>query len=280
LTGRDTAHIARNGFQYKGGNFSRIGLDKGPDTVDVVVIGQKGVLGRALGHPRGVGTAKGNGPTACLDQEGIGMSVVTARKFDDLVPARKPPGQPYGTHTGLGAAVHKTDLVHMGHHGDRQSGQFGLDFGGHPKGGSLSGLFHQGIDYRSMGMAQDQGPPRGDIIDEPVAVLIIEVSSLGLLYKDGIPPYCLKGPDRGIDPPGNVFSCLGEQGTAALIDHIGLNFGPNCKSTDPRPLNEIGWPDHLDGSNCNRCPMEMILPFKLFSCRSSSTVMPYFLEMA
>src|SRR5690606_38147950 len=270
----------RNGFQYKGGNFSRIGLDKGPDTVDVVVIGQKGVLGRALGHPRGVGTAKGNGPTACLDQEGIGMSVVTARKFDDLVPARKPPGQPYGTHTGLGAAVHKTDLVHMGHHGDRQSGQFGLDLGGHPKGGSPSGLFHQGIDYSSIGMAEDQASPTGDTSDGAAADTLRAISAPGLHNNDAVRTYCLMGADRGMYPPWNVFSCLCELCTAALIDHIGLNFGPNCKSTAPRPLNEIGWPDHLDGSNCNRCPMEMILPFKLFSCRSSSTVMPYFLEMA
>src|SRR5690606_30495277 len=153
-------------------------------------------------------------------------------------------------------------------------------FSGHAEGGALSGPFHHGIDYRPMGMAQDQGSPRSDIIDESVAVLIIEIGPFGLLYKDGVPPYGLKGPDRGIDPPWDVFPCLGEKGTTAFVDHNGPNFGQNCKSKDPRHLNEIRVQGHLDLATRNRCPMEMILPFKLFSCRSSSTVMPYFLEMA
>src|SRR5690606_10920676 len=122
-------------------------------------------------------------------------------------------GQPDGTHTGFGSAVHKTDLVDIGVHGYRQSGQVGLDFSRHAEGGALSGPFHHGIDYRPMGMTQDQGSPRSDIIDESVAVLIIEVGPFGLLYKDGVPPYGLKGPDRGIDPPWDVFPCLGEKGT-------------------------------------------------------------------
>src|SRR5690606_32257489 len=100
----------------------------GPDTFEIVVIGQKGVLGRPLGHPGAVGAAKGNGPAAGLNQKGIGMAVVTARKLDDLVPSRNPTGQPDGTHTGFGAAVYKTDLVDIGDHGYRQSGQVGLDF--------------------------------------------------------------------------------------------------------------------------------------------------------
>ena len=52
---------------------------------EVVIRSREGVGGGAARHPRGVRKAKGGNSGASLDQEHVGVAVITALKFDDLL---------------------------------------------------------------------------------------------------------------------------------------------------------------------------------------------------
>jgi len=52
---------------------------------------------------------------------------------------------------------------------------------------------------------QNHGSPTGDIIDQGIAILIVEVGTFGFLDKYGSSPHRLEGSDGGIDPARNDF---------------------------------------------------------------------------
>ena len=150
----------------------------------IVVLCQKGILGGSLGNPGTVGRSKGYGSTSGLNQKGIGMTVITTCKFDDLFPSGIASGQSYGTHTGFGTGIDHSDLINIGYHLYCQLGDLGFQFGGHTVGGSSVSSFLNRFDDRFKSMAQNHGAPTGNVVNESVPIFIIQIGTFGFLYKN------------------------------------------------------------------------------------------------
>ena len=117
------------------------------------------------GYAGTAGYAQGSHAGARLDQEGIGMAVIAAFEFDDLVSARIAPGQTDGAHDGFRSGTHHPDHLDGGEGIDDHLRHLRFQLrrgavGCPPSGGRLDRFDDQG-----MAMAQDGRPPGKNVID-------------------------------------------------------------------------------------------------------------------
>src|SRR5204863_8964068 len=112
-----------------------------------------------------------------LDQQPIGVSVITTVEFDDLVAAGRCPRQAHSGHRRLSARIDEA------HHLDRWEGfthQLGeLDLAGRwgTEAGSFNSRPRHRLDGAWMGVAEDQGTPGCDEVEVLIAVLVPDARS-------------------------------------------------------------------------------------------------------
>ena len=142
---RNAAHVPGNRFHDDGRDFVFIGFDQSRNIIQVIVFGQQSIFGRSGSHAGTVWRTKSNGSTSGLNQERIGMPVITTGKLDYFVSFGKSASQTNGTHASFGSRIHEPDFVDVGNHRNGQSGDLGFQFGRHSKGSSRFGFFGHGI---------------------------------------------------------------------------------------------------------------------------------------
>jgi hypothetical protein len=82
-------------------------------------------------------------------------------------------------------------------------GQFHFEFGRRVVAKAAAGLVGNGGGDRGMGVAQNRGAVRADVVDEAVAVGVEEVRAFAARDKGGRLADRLPGADRGIDGAGS-----------------------------------------------------------------------------
>ena len=80
-----------------------------------IVVGERERVLRGLRrNARRAGNAEGRNAGAGLDQQRVGVAVITTFKFDDKVAPGESARQPDGRHAGLGAGADKAHLLSRG----------------------------------------------------------------------------------------------------------------------------------------------------------------------
>ena len=155
--------------------------------------------------------ASRQGGGAGVHQQAVGVTVVTALKLDDLVPAGGATGQTDGGHHRLCARVDHTHHLDVGHQVDHQLGDLHLPAGGSAEGQAVfDGLLHR-LPDDGMVVAQDHGAPGAHVVDILPAVLVPDEGAVGPGNEAGSHTHRTVGPHRGVDPAGQYLDGLLKQ---------------------------------------------------------------------
>ena len=121
------------------------------------------------------------------------MAVVTAFELDQEVAPRIAARQPDGAHRRLGAGADEAYHIHRRDEAAQQVGQFDLAFGRRAERQAVGGSgLYGGNDFR-MGMAENQRPPRADVIEIFVTIDIRGARAVSADEKTRRPPHRAKG---------------------------------------------------------------------------------------
>ena len=157
--GTHEVHVASDGFDHQAGQLFAMQCKRFFQLGDVVVFEYQGVLHDFRWDTGTGGVAKSGQTRTCFHQQGVGMAVVAAFKFDDLAAACGTPCQAQCTHAGLGARADQTHHVHGGHEFEQGFDQFDFALCGCTKRKTIHRRFLHRLQHSRMTMTQDHGPP-------------------------------------------------------------------------------------------------------------------------
>ncbi|OQA43269.1 MAG: hypothetical protein BWY52_01922 [Chloroflexi bacterium ADurb.Bin325] len=172
---RHDAHVARHRLDDHRGDLPRVPGEQLRRGWQVVEGRDQRIRGHGRGHAGGIGQAQGRHAGAGAHQQHVGVAVVAALELDDLVPPGERARQPQRAHGGLRARVDEAQQLHAGHEALDQPGQLELQRAGRAEARTLRGRAAQRGGHTRVRMAEDQRPPREDVIQEAVAVHVVEI---------------------------------------------------------------------------------------------------------
>ena len=138
------------------------------------------------------------------------MTVVAACELDDARPGGCCPGDSHRGGGCFGARVHHSNHVDRRHERHDEFGQLHLLGRWHAVGSASAGRLLDGGDDIGVGVTKDDGSPRGDEIDEVVAVDGGEVGAGGRCHERWGAAYSVKRPDRRVDASRHHFDGTAE----------------------------------------------------------------------
>jgi len=210
-SGKVKAGVPRHGFDNDGGDVVWVGGKRGFDGFHVVVRQDNRMLGKGGRNAGAVGMAEGQGPAASLNEQGVGMAVITAVKLDDFIAFGVPARQADGAHAGFGAAVGHAHLFDAGNHAANQLGHRQFERVGNSKAGAKLGRVFDGGDNFGVSVSENSRAPSHHVIDKFVAIDVPNFAALGFIDKERRPAHSPEGTDRRIHPTGNIIQGLGEE---------------------------------------------------------------------
>ena len=151
------------------------------------------------------------------DEQHVGVTVVAAVGLDDLGAPGEAPRESQRTHGRFGAGVDQAHhaAAQRGHHRTDQLGELDLARRGRAEAQPVAGGLGHRLHHLGVGVTEQGGAPRADVVDERGAVLGDDVGAGRLAHEGGLAPDGRKGPDRTVHAPGNVFLGVVEQLAAA-----------------------------------------------------------------
>ncbi|MCY1531256.1 hypothetical protein D9M68_664760 [compost metagenome] len=179
---------------------------------DVVERQGQGVLGEGRRHARGAGHAQGQGAGAGFHQQGVGVAVVAALELDDAVAAGVATGQADGAHGGFGAGADHAHHFHRRHQRADQIRHFHFQGGRRAIGQAVFELLAHRIQHVRVAVAEDHRAPGTHVVDIALVILVRHVGAGRMLEEQRRAADALEGADRRVDPAGDVFLGIGEQG--------------------------------------------------------------------
>ena len=201
--GEDEAAVGGVGFEDESGDLVALFGEAGFEGFEVVVFEHDGLGGKTGGDAGAVGVAEGEGSGTRFDEEGIHVTVVTAREFDDFIAPRESPGEADCGKGGFGSAVAHTDFFKGGDHRDEAFCHFDLvGVGGAKAGAPVEGGGKGGADLGVV-VTVDGGAPGADVVDEGAAVAGVELGALGAGGEEGAAADGTEGAYGGVDAAGN-----------------------------------------------------------------------------
>ena len=139
------------------------------------------------------------------------MSVITAFKLDDFVPAGCTSRESYRAHSGLGTRARHSDLLETGYQAAKPFCQLDLDFGRAAKAEAvLRSLYHR-VTYFWVVVPHDHGAPRQHIVDVFIAVRVKDIGAVGALHKARGSADCFKRSNGRVNATWNVSLCALKQ---------------------------------------------------------------------
>ena len=131
--------------------------------------------------------------------------MVAAFKFQDEIALRYAAREAHRAHGGFGAAGDETNFLDGRNRPGNQRGEFDFEFGGDAKTGAAFGLLGDCGADGGIRMAQKDGAPRTDVIEELVAVRVVEVLPFAALDDEGLAAYGVEGADGAVDAADEEF---------------------------------------------------------------------------
>ena len=220
------ARIAGNRFDDNSGDLLLIRRKHSRDCFGVVKGQDDRVLRKSGGHTRAVRVAESQRSRAGLDQQRVGMTVIAAIEFDDLIALSETTCQTDRGHSRFRARVAHPHLFDAGNHGANQFGHGHLKRIGNAETDPVGGGCLHRLNNLSMCVTKDGRAPGSYIIHVFIAVDVPDPGALGLIDKERLTANGAKRPDRRIDPAGNVF-----QGLCKKL----FGFGPRDHGKPPSP---------------------------------------------
>ena len=131
------------------------------------------------------------------------MPVVATGEFDDSVSARKAASYTDGAHGRFGTGADESNALHARKGLEDQLGDSRFVFRRSAVGSPLLGGLDDRLDHARFGVSEDHRPPGSDVIDEPIAIEIVQIGALGTFDKERMAADGSEGSCRGVDPTGN-----------------------------------------------------------------------------
>ena len=201
----DYAHISCHRFDDDTGDLRRVLLEQPFHAVQIVINRREGISSASPRDSAGIRNAGGHDTGSGFDQHSISVAVVAALKLHDLISAGKASGSTHGTHNSLCAGVHHTHHLHARHDLMNQLRHLHFQCSGCTVAQTVFQLFPDGIQHEIRIVSQNHRPPRANVIDIGVAVLIIEVLLLGTPDKPRRSAHRQKRTHRRIDTAPHQF---------------------------------------------------------------------------
>ncbi len=203
---RHAVHVARYRLDDDSGNALAVLGEGLLDLRRVVEIQGQRMRREIRGHAGRGRHAEGQGAGARLDQQRIGVSVVTAFELHDGVTTREAACQTNGRHGRFGARAHHAHLLHRRHQRAQGIGHLGLDGRRRAESESPGRRLLHGPDDLGMRVAGDHRPPGAHVVDIAPAVGIDEVGALAALEEDRFAADRPEGPYRRVDAARYVLA--------------------------------------------------------------------------
>ncbi len=163
---------------------------------------REGQLREPRGHAGAVRQPQRSDARAGFDQKRVGVAVISALELHDAFAPGRGARQPDRGHRGLGARIDAPQHLEGGHTLAYQLGELDLRGARRAVGpASPRGVANRRQDGR-VRMAQNQRPPRADVVDVRLAVGIGEPATLGPGHEKGRPAHRPERPHRGVHAPG------------------------------------------------------------------------------
>ena len=193
---RDAVHVACDRLDDDTGDLAAVLGEGFTHRIQIVEDAGQGVFGEIGRNARAVRLTQGQGAGTGLDQQGVGVAVVAALEFDDLVAAGVATGQTDGAHGGFGAGVDHPHLLHGGDDLADFLGHQHFDLGRRTVAQPLlNGLDDGGLDGRVV-VTQQHGAPGADVIHVGLTIHIIEIGAIGVIDEAGRAADPIEGADR------------------------------------------------------------------------------------
>ena len=212
--GQDAAHVSGDGFDDDAGDFVFVGGEGGFNGGGVVVGQGEGELGDLVGDAGGAGDAEGGEAGAGFGEESVGVAVIAALEFDDVVAAGEGAGEAQGRHGGFGSGGDEAEFFNGGDGAGDELGEVGFGGGGGAETGAGGGGLLDGLDDGREGVSEDHGSPGAEVVEVLVAVGVVEVCAFGAGKEGRLAADGAEGSD------GGVYSA-GEEALGALAELIG-----------------------------------------------------------
>jgi len=194
--GTHEVHVAGDRLDHQAGDICAVQREGLFELRQVVVLQHQRVLHHLGGHACAGGVAKGGETRAGLDQQSIGVAVVTAFKLDQLATTRRTARQTNRRHGRFSARAHQSHHVHRRHVCEDGFGQFDFTLGGRAKREAFhDGALHR-VQHRRVTMPQNHRAPGADVVDVALAVGVPEVGPLCPADEARGAAHCAEGAHR------------------------------------------------------------------------------------
>ena len=148
---------------------------RGAHRVEIVVRQRRACRARCRPvMPGESGDAVRQRAAAGRDQERVAVAVIAARELDQLVASGEAAREPQRAHRRFGAARTKANRLDRRNHRADELGEFAFGFGRRAVRRTACGCGLHGFDDGGMRVAENERPPRHDVVDVGVAVEIGE----------------------------------------------------------------------------------------------------------
>ncbi len=210
--GRDDAHVRRDRFDDDRSEPFAVAHDRLRRGVEVVVRNDDRVGGGSGRHPRRRRDSQRREPGACAREQRVGVAVVAPGRLEDPVALGECAREPQRAHAGLGAGRDEPHLLHRRHGVGDLRGELHLGLGRGTEARPVERRLTNDLDRLGIGVAEEEGPPRHDPVEQPSAVLGLDVRALAALDEQR-----LVEADRAHRPHGRVHAA-GDQLERAAIE--------------------------------------------------------------
>ena len=133
------------------------------------------------------------------------MTVITAIKLDDFLPAGVAPGKPDSAHCCFRTGINHADHLNGGHHFYNNVCHLHLKLCRRSITGAQFHSFLKGVDYFRVSMAQYHGSPRTDIVNIFIAIHIPDDTPIRFGNEWWINSHGLTCPYRAIYTTRDTF---------------------------------------------------------------------------
>ena len=204
---RNDTHVADDRFENDGGNVRTTFVKRLFQDGDVVEFDRQRVGRAACGNSRAGGDAQCQRATAGLHQQAVDMSVIAAGELHDHIASGMPACEADRRHGRFGPRVHHPHLLDRGHDFDDEFGQFRFQDRGCSKTRAVRQRAFDRADHRRMSMPEDMRTPRSDVIDQPIAIDVVQVGPFAAFDDERLSAHATKRPRRAIHATGNRPRC-------------------------------------------------------------------------
>src|SRR5690606_33593560 len=208
---RNTVHVAGHRLDDDAGDILAHRAQGFTYRSDVVVGQGQGVLGKGRRHARGAGYTEGQCAGADLDQQAVGMTVLSAFELDDGITAGIAAGQTDGAHRCLGTGTDRAHHVHGEPKRAHQLGHFGFHGGGCTVGQAVLELAADRVQHLRVPMAENHRTPGADVVHIAPVVLVDDVGTLSMFDEQRTAADAAEGAYRRVDATGDVFLGTGKK---------------------------------------------------------------------